>query len=153
MKNKDILLVFFALAGDLMLGTFLPGTPPVFLILAVFFLSIRLSLFEILSLAIFSGFLLDLSQLSGTIFSTIFLLLEALGIRFLLKKYIDFNNQLTMVLFLSATLLLKVLFVWLIYDRSITSNFLILNLIISIVAIVISSTIIFIKNAKKPKII
>jgi hypothetical protein len=153
MNYKIILISIGALIGDLLLGTVYQNFPPFLLIIAVFYFAKKIEIYEAITVALILGFLLELAQLSGSIFSIVFLALEAIGIRLLTKKLIDLNNNISQVLFLLVILLTKVLLLWLINDRSFTSNFLIYNIICSLIAATIISFVLIIKNAKRTKIL
>lgn len=148
MSYKSVLVILGCLLADLLLGTFFPGIPPVFLVFGIFFLSQRLSIYEISVLAISAGFIFDLAQLSQTVFTTIFLLIIALSIQYLSKRFIDFTNKFSQILFLVVIFLLKDLSVWLIYDRSWPSHFLIQSLSFSFISVSIASIILLFKNVK-----
>lgn len=153
MNYKIILISALALIGDLLLGTVYQNIPPFFIIIVVFYLSKKLEIYEAIAIALVLGLLLELSQLSGSIFSIVFLVFEAVGIRLLTKKLIDLNNNTSQVFFLLAILIIKALVVWLLFDRSLNSNFLIYNIIYSFISALIIGIILIIRNAKRTKIL
>lgn len=148
MSYKTILALVGCLLADLMIGTFFPGKPPLFLAFGIFFLSQKMEYLEILLLAILAGFIFDISQMSHTIFSTVFLSLEASSIRYLSKRYIDFTNRFSEVLFLFVILIFKDILIWFIYDRIWPSHFLPSSLLFSLISLLLVSIVLFFKNVK-----
>ncbi len=139
MNYKKILLVLLASLFDIALSVMVAKISPIFLPLVVFYLSLNLSLEEAIIIAFLGGFMFDIALLDGSVFTVIFLIAEAVLIKTLGRKIIDFTTNFTQIVSIFSILAFKLLFLYLVYDRALPSVFLKNNLLTIIVFMLIIS--------------
>lgn len=124
MNYKKILVIIFASLFDIALSVMIAKISPIFLPLAVFYLSLSLSLEEAIIIAFLGGFIFDIALLDGSVFTVIFLIGEAVLIKILGRKIVDFTSGFTQMVSIFSILAFKLLFLYMVYDRALPSVFL-----------------------------
>ncbi|MFH1854901.1 MAG: hypothetical protein ABH810_00590 [bacterium] len=137
MNYKKILIIILASLFDIALSVMVAKISPIFLPLAVFYLSLSLSLEEAIIVAFLGGFIFDIALLDGSVFTVIFLIGEAVLIKILGRKIVDFTSRFTQMVSIFFILAFKLLFLYMVYDRALPSVFLKNNLLVIIFFMII----------------
>lgn len=137
MSYKHAVVLILALLIDISIGIFFVNLGPLFLVATIFYFALQFDYFDLLIAAFIAGFLYDLSLMSQSVFYTIFFIALALLTKILGRKIIHFSNRFVQMLTIITFLVFRMLYFYLMYDRSINSIFLIHNLIALVVAIII----------------